>query len=333
MITNAQVLQDEFIPKEVKHRDQEAQLLANNLEGLPDQKKAENTMIYGPSGAGKTCISKYITQELKEQILDINHQYINCWQDYNRYKVLYRLLEGLNKTVDIHRQSTPQDKMIERLKNYEGPPYVVILDEADQLEDKKVLYDLYSLNNVTLIMISNSIQEFLASMGERLRSRFSTLPKIEFKKYTEREIISILQDRVKWGLKPGVIHREQLQLIARHVDGDARLAIGSLRQSTKKAMQQNLDEITNQVIREAIPKAEEETKQKKKDNLNKHQEALYNIIEEEGPINPGNLYKEYREKIENPRTNRTLRRYLKKMEHYKLVESRGKNKAREYQIK
>lgn len=64
---------------------------------------------------------------------------MNCWEDYNRFKTLYRLLDGVNETLNIYRQSTPTDVLLDRLRDYDGPPYMVILDEVDQIEDKDIL--------------------------------------------------------------------------------------------------------------------------------------------------------------------------------------------------
>lgn len=69
-------------------------------------------------------------------------------------KTLYRILEGLDQTLDIHRQSTPTDELFERLQDYDGPPYVVTLDKADQLEDTDVLYELYRTPTVTMVLIA-----------------------------------------------------------------------------------------------------------------------------------------------------------------------------------
>jgi hypothetical protein len=34
---------------------------------------------------------------------------VNCWQNHSSYRALFRILEQLGRTVDVHRQSTPQD--------------------------------------------------------------------------------------------------------------------------------------------------------------------------------------------------------------------------------
>ena len=59
MITDARVLDPEFIPNDVVHRDDEINRLTNTLRPIIDGKTAEPAFLHGPSGAGKTCIAQY----------------------------------------------------------------------------------------------------------------------------------------------------------------------------------------------------------------------------------------------------------------------------------
>lgn len=95
MITNARVLDPEFVPRDVVHRDGEINHLTSTLRPITDGGMPEPAFLYGPSGTGKTCIAKYALNRLQEAVLEINTQLVNCWDDYSRYKTLYRILEGL----------------------------------------------------------------------------------------------------------------------------------------------------------------------------------------------------------------------------------------------
>ena len=95
MIHDARVLQDEFIPKEVRHRDQEMNALTRALDLITRNEPAETTFLFGPSGAGKTCLARFALDKLREAVIDLNHQYVNCWQDYTRFRALYRILDAL----------------------------------------------------------------------------------------------------------------------------------------------------------------------------------------------------------------------------------------------
>ena len=330
MITDARVLQPEFIPREVTHRDGEVNTLSSVLQPILDGSSADPAFLHGPSGVGKTCIAQFTVERLRENVVDLNHQYVNCWEDYSRFKTLYTLLDGINQTVDIHRQSTPKDLLLDRLRDYDGPPYIVILDEVDQLEDKTLLYDLYRIPDLTMILIANNEEGVFAEVDNRINSRLANATRIHFRHYNHDELVAILQDRVRWGLDHNVITRERLNLIANNAAGDARVAIGILRQAARTAKDNQLNEIPERVIRKVTPEAKSEIKQKTVERLTAHQEVLYDIVTEYGEIPPSELYDEYCTRVTDPKTQRMVRNYLSKLEHYNLIAADGKTRGRVY---
>jgi orc1/cdc6 family replication initiation protein len=330
MITDARVLQPEFIPSEVKHRPAEVSHLSDTLRPIIDGDHADSSFLYGPSGAGKTCIARYTVEQLRENVVELNHQYVNCWEDYTRFKTLYRVLDGIGKTIDIHRQSTPRDELLERLRTSVDVPYIVILDEVDQLEDKGVLYDLYRIPNLTMILIANREEDVFAHLDERLNSRLSSCPRINFSRYSLNELVTILEDRVRWGLVDGAIDQECLELIADKAAGDARKAIGILRNAAQTAKYDNRDRITQSVIEGVIPETKAELQQKTVEKLTAHQQLLYEIITDHGDIPGGELYNQYCGQAEDPKTRRTMRNHLSKLEQYNLIAAEGNTKARVY---
>jgi orc1/cdc6 family replication initiation protein len=330
MIADARVLQPEFVPNDVIHRDAEINHLSSALRPLTDGDPAETAFLSGPPGTGKTCIAQFTLEKLRESVLNLNTQYVNCWEDYSRFKTLYRVLEGIEKTIDIHRQSTPTDELYERLKAYDGPPYVVILDEADQLEDKDVLYDLYRAPSLTMVLIANHETEFFRQLKHRLVSRLQTSARIQFDQYHTDELVAILEDRVRFGLDPGVVSEAQLETIGLTAGGDARVALGILRNAAMTASQEGLDTIQDETIEEAVTEAELEIRQTNVEKLTSEQQIVYSILEEKGEMKPGELYTEYRQESANPRSERMVRNYLKKLARYNLIEAEGRNRGRLY---
>lgn len=330
MITDARVLQPEFIPREVQHRDAEVNYLSSVLNPITQGQRADPALLHGPSGAGKTCIAQFLVEQLRETVVDLNYQYVNCWEDHSRFKTLYRLLDGIGPTVDVHRQSTPKDVLLERLRNADDTPYVAILDEVDQLEDKSLLYDLYRIPHLTMILISNDEDGLFMSMDNRLSSRLTDCERIRFRSYHEKELVAILSDRVRWGLIDGAIDTSCLELIAANAGGDARVAIGILRRAARKAKDAPVDEISAAIIQEETPEAKSEIKQQTVDRLTPHQKLLFNIITENGEIAPQQLYSAYCDRADDPKTKRMVRNYLSKLEHYNLITAEGNTKARIY---
>ncbi len=330
MITDARVLQPEFIPREVVHRDAEVNHLTGAFDPVTRGEPAETAMLFGPSGVGKTCIAKFTIDRLRETVLDVNHQYVNCWQNYTRFRVLYRVLEGVGQTVDVHRQSTPKDELLERIHQYDGPPYVVVLDEVDQLQDKRLLYDLYRTRNVSLVLVANREEELFSELDDRLASRLHSSTRIRFDKYGLDELVSILSDRVRWGLSEDVVDTDQLARIADAAAGDARVAIGILRSAARRAEREGADRITPATVRAAIPEARAKLRQKDVEKLTPDQQAVYEIVVETGEIAPGDLYQRYERRVDDPKTRRTVRNYLSKLAQYNLVRAEGERRGRTY---
>ncbi|MDY6769341.1 MAG: Cdc6/Cdc18 family protein [Candidatus Nanohaloarchaea archaeon] len=327
VITDARVLREDFLPREMVHRDAELDQLSNALAPLVDGEEPADVLIHGPSGAGKTALARYTLRELEGEALDLRHQYVNCWEDYNRYKTLYRALEGLGKTLDVHRQSTPKDELLTRLRRHDEP-YVLVLDEVDQLEEQEVLYDLYGMEHVHMVMIANDEADVFAGMDERIRSRLMGCRRIGFSRYGLAELVDILADRAEWGLHPDAVDEPVLEDIADAAAGDARLAIAILRSAARRAEEERVDAITPELVEAAVPDAEQQERQKNVEKLNDHQKAVYDVLVEAGPLGPGELYDRYADAVEEPRTERTVRKYVNKMEHYNLVETDGERKGK-----
>jgi len=331
MITDARVLQPEFVPNDVKHRSAEVSHLSDTLRPIVDGERAANSLLYGPSGAGKTCIAQFTIEQLRENVVDLNHQYVNCWEDHTRFKTLYRLLDGIDSTYDIHRQSTPKDVLLERLREHDGPPYIVILDEVDQLQDKSLLYDLHRIRNITMVLIANREEDVFSTLDERLNSRLQSCPRIKFGQYSISQLVTILEDRARWGLQPDAIGGQQLELIADYAAGDARVAIGIFRNAARVARQNGDDQITVEVIDGVVSETKSEIRQKTTDKLTHHQQVLYDTIKEAGEIGAGDLYDAYCEAVDDPKTRRTMRNHLSKLEQYNLISASGNTKGRTYQ--
>jgi Cdc6-like AAA superfamily ATPase len=71
MILDARVLRAGFVPREVEHRDAEVNHLSSVLEPITNGEPADTAIVTGPSGAGKTCISQFVTERLREEVLDV----------------------------------------------------------------------------------------------------------------------------------------------------------------------------------------------------------------------------------------------------------------------
>ena len=75
-----------------------------------------------------------------------------------------------------------------------------------------------------------------------------------------------------------------------------------------------------------------EIRQKRLDALTPHQRVVYDIFRDRRPLSPAEIHQKNTEKVDDPRTQRTVRDYLSKMAQYNFVEARGASRDREYSV-
>ncbi|WP_071933133.1 hypothetical protein [Halodesulfurarchaeum formicicum] len=59
---------------------------------------------------------------------------------------------------------------------------------------------------------------------------------------------------------------------------------------------------------------------------------VYQIVFEQGPLNPGSIFEQYADRMDDPRTQRTVRKYLRKLTEYDLLTAEGISQTREYSV-
>ena len=328
MLHNARVLDADWVPGDVVHRNAAKNRLRNALQPVVDGDQPQDTLIEGPSGAGKTCLARFTTAKLEEQALGVRTQYVDCWNHSKRFRVLLDLLDGIGPTHDIHR-NTPHDEMLRRLEELDEP-YIIVLDEVGQLADKDLLRELWAIPELTLILIANREQDILNPLDERVRSRLRGAMRIRFDQYSHDELVAILRARAEAALAPDAIDETHLDHLADAAAGNARDAITFLRQAAQEAEWDGADRITSEHIRTAIPAARDNLRQRSLDKLTEDQRLVYDVLLESGTMMPKEIYAAYADRAVDPKTKRTVRKYLSKLEHYNLVESEGQGPSRCY---
>ena len=325
IIKDLRVLTESFIPSRIVHREGQMLAIRDNLKPIIDGEIPRNSFLHGPPGTGKTCISLYVVDELKAHA-SIFSVYNNCWSYPSRFKILYNMAGSLGHNF-LHRKGTPTDELIDVLKSkLRNKVCVVILDEADQLEDDKILYDLLEMEGVCLILIANT-QTIFYNSDPRIRSRMHSLDRIEFRAYSQSEIVDILKERIEYGLVPDVIDNKQIGLIAEASGGDARAALNILRSAAELAEKQDVAKILDEHIQKAIPKTFSQDSDKIIQSLNIHQKILYGIVKSSGQIPSSDLYLKFNKACEEKGieqiVDRTVRKYLNKLASYNLITSSG----------
>ncbi len=334
IVRDMRVLTEQFIPSRVLHREGQIQAIRDDVKPLLDGTRPRHVFIHGKPGTGKTCISRYVAGELESYSSSIVQSYNNCWETPSRFRILYNILKDVSRAPIIHRKGTPTDEIMDMIqRNLEEKTCVVILDEADKMEDERILYDLLSMQNVFIMMIANS-STALYDVDPRIRSRLMSSDNIEFPQYRHQEIIDILKDRAEWGLFPDVVKNAQIERIAEGTKGDCRAAIDILRVCAEDAERKGESGITEAMIEAALPRAEFFEKQKSMGGLNEHQKLILEIVGEMKDVDSGELFsrlldlseKRGLEKI----VDRTFRNYADKLVRYSFIKSSGTGRWRKF---
>ncbi|MEA5387256.1 orc1/cdc6 family replication initiation protein [Haloarculaceae archaeon H-GB11] len=211
---------------------------------------------------------------------------------------------------------------------------MVVLDEVDQLDNLDLLHDLYRMSHVYPIMICNEEMDLFSRFDSRSVSRWGVGQRIRCSSYSLEETRNILMVRAMHGLEPAAMADGVLERIADGVAGDARLAIESLKNAAMAAFEQDYDVITADLVPEAVDDARDDVREATLSSLNRHQRILYEILAEfDEELSMSELDGEYHMRVSNPKSTRTLRRYLQKMEHYNLVAISGAKRGQKYSLR
>jgi len=330
IFADAAVFRTQWVPADFHSRDAELDAMATALEPLLDDEPAPGLFLAGPSGTGKTSSSRYLIGKLQTHVADLQATTVNCWSNHSRYRVLARIvetIEGVPARTHDHATASLRDAL-----GAIDTPTVVVLDEADQLEEPEVIYDLYEEPSIAVVLTANSRPGVLVGLDERIQSRLRTFLDVDFDPYTAAQLEPILEQRAAHGLQPDVIESDLLGDIARAANGNARDAIAALDGAAQRAVEDGADRITADHVTAAIASASQDVRRETLERLNDHQRAIYDLLAESGPLGPSAIYERYRERMDDPRTRRTVRKYVRKLVQYDLLASDGTSQNREYRL-
>jgi len=355
LFLNKRVLQSNYTPENISHRDEQINLIAGVLAPSLRMEKPSNVFLYGKTGTGKTVVSKYVTSQIlnvaREKKLKIEIIYLNCKMK-RVADTEYRLIVQLAKEFGLEIPATglPTDevyKIFLRHIDLDRKLIILVLDEIDQLVKKtgdEILYNLTRINSelknveLSIIGISNDLL-FMDNIDPRVKSSLSE-EELVFAPYNALQIQDILRERSKIAFREGVVLPgviEKCAAYAAREHGDARRALELLRVAGELAERKNKNFINIEDIDESEEKIE---KDKVLDIINtqpkQFQLTLLSIFEvcslSEDPVFTGDiydLYKNYCSKVSlKPLTQRRVSDIIAELDMLGIINARVISKGR-----
>jgi len=323
------VLSTEYLPEILPFRESKIKQLADNLSPAAENRKPQNTFLYGAPGIGKTASTKFVFREF-ENFARIKTVYINCWDYKTAHAVLTKI--ALEMGSFVQRKGIGKDEVLEKIievckKTNKG--LIVCLDEVDQLE-QEALYDLLRINQyvstpVGLIFISNNPHVFM-QCEPRIRSSLA-VDEIEFQPYSLEEMKKILQDRVKEAFRD--VEDGVVLLCANHAvknGGDVRIGLHCLMKAGRNAEQEHADILQAAHAKKVLSGV----KQVKPDILLEKIDDMEKIIVEiarEGSKLSGEMYEEYCRRADNPINERSFRDSVNHLAEIGLIKVKERKKG------
>jgi len=265
-----EILGPEYTPSNILYRSKQIRqlidILGTSLRGQPPS----SILAFGKTGTGKTVATKGVLNDLVEKVeaeqskIPIHCRYINCTTKDTSYSILSTLANSFTKDSDgkfsLHPGksiNTVYEALMQRMNGIN----IIVLDEIEKLifkDGSNVLYNLMEINSntngarVNIIGISNNFK-YEEKIDPKTRGRLNAI-KLVFPPYDANELNKILRDRIKLAFHPKTVADSAINLtaaVAASYGGDARYAIGLLKQAADIATQADAKKLTDKHVEKA----------------------------------------------------------------------------------
>lgn len=347
LLRDRDILHSTYIPNTIHHRDSEQKKVTQSLSPILKKSRPSNLLIYGKPGTGKTLIIKKILSKIQERVAETDFPIGLIYVNSKEETTIYGILVSFGRQLGLSDKELPSTglaisevfKRILGIIENKKINTILIIDEIDYLTHlitkthRDILYQLTRANerlgrgSLTIVGISNDL-----TFKERLDPRvISTLGEEEtvFTNYTVDQIKKILDDRAEQAFVPGSITEPALNLcaaMAGREHGDARRAIDLLRVAGEMAERQEADSITEEHIREAAQKIEENKEVTTLRAYPLHEKLIIIAVMKSAGSSTGEIYATYKELSRTIRqkelTQRRITQMLSEIEMSGIVSGR-----------
>ena len=275
IIKNKKILQSDYIPDNLPHRDDKIGTIAEILAPALHGDKPSNILITGKTGTGKTAVMHFISNELKKANSTTGTKcfpvYINCEIIDTAYGILYNIANQI--ITDPAKRLPPTGWSMERILTEvtnifesESKIFIIVLDEIDrsiQKNGEDIFYYLTNINSIlktskiSIVGITNNAK-FSEFLNQKIRSRLGE-EKVVFPPYNVEQLKDILYDRAKDAFDEGMLDDDVIPFCAAmsaQEIGDARRALDLLRMSAELAERNGDKKVTSAHVRLARDRIE-----------------------------------------------------------------------------
>src|SRR3989344_2314746 len=314
LFLNPQFLDPDFIPPLVKYRENEETEIAHCIQPLLQGRNGKHVLISGVPGIGKTLVVKQVFKQMEEETSEVYFLYVNCWKKESPYKILLELCHQLQYKWVMNKNFDDLLRAVSELVNQKSA--VIVLDEADKIQDYSILYTLLeSLHRKSLILISNT-KYLLSLIDDRIKSRL--MPSLlDFRSYTYDEVHGILEERVKYVFVRGVLDSSCLDLIAEKAfeAKDLRKGLFLLKESGEIAESSSSRKILSSHTEKALSKLADFIH--KEEDLNSEEKTILDIVKRNQGKTVKEIFGEY--KVKTGKSYRTFQRKIKDLEKSNVI--------------
>ena len=315
VFSKKEVLQTNYLPESIIHRESEIQQIATTLAPILRKEKPSNLFIYGNTGTGKTLSARYATSELlsvaEKQSIGLKIIYLNCKMKRTadtEYRLIAQLIRELGKEIPPTGLPTEEVyKTFFKILDTSSNIILIILDEIDYLVKKigdGFLYNLTRMHEstnskISIVGISNDLV-FVDMLDARVKSSLSE-EEIIFSPYNALQLQDILRERANSAFKEGVLEQGVIEKCAAHAareHGDARRALELLRVAGELAERSGSKSIALQHVDEAEGKIDRDRVYDVISHQpNQYHIAVFSILslaDKDKPIFTGEIYNFYK---------------------------------------
>jgi cell division control protein 6 len=260
----------EYIPRKLPHRDEQMRFLTQLFRFTLDSpfSTSQRVLITGDVGTGKTVLAQRFGTDLvkaaRNRKVNLHYVHVNCREAKGSlFMIIKRVLTQFEP--EFPKRGFAPEELLHTLMDMlddKNIHLILALDELEHLirmEESTPIYNLTRIQEerigkpirLSLIFILREI-EYLQKLD---KSTTDTLQRniVKLDKYSSRQLIDILKDRVGLAFKENAVADEALQLVADigGQSGDARYSIELLWRAGKYADSESVKHILTDHVRKA----------------------------------------------------------------------------------